>query len=151
MGIFAESVNDQNGNVADLISDRGWDCGAIGQVCGTWLASDIDTESGGRDTSMWDGEGSESGGTDREWACNGVRFRADVGGATDLEVESVVECFFEAGKGKGIGIDGDTVSIFDGVGTQIVEACDMVGMTMGVKDSVEFRDGGAKGLGTKIR
>lgn len=30
VGFFAESVNDQDGNVADLISDRGWDCGAIG-------------------------------------------------------------------------------------------------------------------------
>ena len=99
---------------------------------------------------MWDGERVESGGTDREWACDGVRFWADVGRTTDLEVESVVECFFEAGKGKGIGIDGDTVSIFDGVCAQIVEACDMVSMTMSVEDSVEFGDGGAKGLGAKI-
>ena len=30
VGFFAESVNDQDGNVADLISDRGWDCSAIG-------------------------------------------------------------------------------------------------------------------------
>jgi hypothetical protein len=67
-----------------------------------------------------------------------------------LEVESVIECFFEAGKGKGIGIDGDTVPIFDGVGAQIVEACDMVSMTMSVEDSVEFGDGSAKGLGAKI-
>ena len=100
---------------------------------------------------MWDGEGGESGRTDREWACDEVRFGADVGRTTDLEVESVVECFFKAGKSKGIGIDGDTVSIFNGVGTQIVEACDMVGMAMGVEDSVEFGDGGAKGLGAKIR
>ena len=63
VGIFAESVNDQNGNVADLISDRDWDCGAIGQVSGAWLASDIDTESGGRNTSVRDGKGSKSGGT----------------------------------------------------------------------------------------
>ena len=100
---------------------------------------------------MWDGKGSESGGTDREWACDGVRFGADVGRTTDFEVEGVVECFLEARKSKGICIDGDTVSIFDGVGAQIVEACDMVGMAMGVEDSVEFGDGGAKGLGTKIR
>jgi hypothetical protein len=79
-----------------------------------------------------------------------VRFGADVGWTTDFEVESVVECFLEAGKGKGISIDGDTVSIFNGVGAQIVEACDMVGMTMGVEDRIEFGDGGAKGLGTKI-
>jgi len=64
VGFFAESVNDQDGNVADLISDRGWDCGAIGQVCGAWLASDVDTESGGRDASVWDGKGGESDGTD---------------------------------------------------------------------------------------
>ncbi len=79
-----------------------------------------------------------------------MRFGADVGRTTDLEVESVVECFFEPGKGKGIGIDGDTVSIFNGVGAQIVEACDMVGVTMSVEDRVEFGDGGAKGLGAKI-
>ena len=30
VGFFAESVNDQDGNVADLISDWGWDRGAIG-------------------------------------------------------------------------------------------------------------------------
>jgi hypothetical protein len=30
VGFFTESVNDQDGNVADLISDRGWDRGAIG-------------------------------------------------------------------------------------------------------------------------
>jgi hypothetical protein len=114
------------------------------------LASDIDTESGGRDTSVWDGERVESGGTDREWACDGVRFRADVGRTTDLEVESIVECFFESGKGKGIGINGDTVSIFDGVGAQVVEACDMVGMAMGVEDRIEFGYRGAKGLRAKI-
>ena len=99
---------------------------------------------------MWDGERGESGGTDREWACDGVRFGADVGRTTDFEVEGVVECFLEAGKGKWIGIDGDTVSIFDGVSPQIVEACDMVGVTMGVEDRVEFGYGGAKGLGAKI-
>lgn len=99
---------------------------------------------------MWDGKGSESGGTDREWSCDGVRFGADVGRTTDFEVEGVVECFLEARKGKGICIDGDTVSIFNGVGAQIVEACDMVGMAMGVEDSVEFGDGGAKSLGAKI-
>ena len=75
---------------------------------------------------------------------------ADVGRTTDFEVESVVECFFEAGKGKRIGIDGDTVPIFDGVGAQIVEACDMVSMTMSIEDSVEFGDEGAKSLGAKI-
>ena len=99
---------------------------------------------------MWDGKGCESDGTDREWACDGVRFGADVGRTTDFEVESVVECFFEAGEGKRIGIDGNTVSIFDGVGAQIVKACDMVGVTMGVEDRVEFGDGGTKGLGPKI-
>ena len=114
------------------------------------MASDVDTESGGRDAAVWDGKGSESGGTDRECACDGVRFGADVGRTTDFEVEGVVKCFFEAGKGKRIGIDGDTVSIFDGVGTQIVEACDMVGVTMRVEDRVEFGDGGAKSLGAKI-
>ena len=100
---------------------------------------------------MWDGKGCESDGTDLEWTCDGVRLGADIGRTTDFEVESVVECFFEPGKGKGIGIDGDTVSIFNGVGAQIVEACNMVGMAMGVEDSVELGDGGAKGLGTKIR
>ena len=99
---------------------------------------------------MWDGKGCESDGTDREWTCDGVRLGADIGGTTDFEVESVVECFFQAGEGKGIRIDGDTVSIFDGVGAQIVEACDMVGVTMGVEDRVEFGDRGAKGLGAKI-
>jgi len=79
-----------------------------------------------------------------------VRLGADIGWATDFEVESVVECFLEAGEGKGIGIDGDTVSVFNGVGAQIVEACDMVGVTMGVEDRVEFGDRGAKGLGPKI-
>ena len=99
---------------------------------------------------MWDGKGGESDGTDWEWTRDGVRLGADIGRTTDFEVESVVECFFEAGEGKGIGIDGDTVSIFDGVGAQIVEACDMVSVTMGVEDSVEFGDGGAKSLGSKI-
>ena len=100
---------------------------------------------------MWDGKWGESGGTDREWACDRVRFGANVGRTTDFEVESVVECFFEPGKGKGISIDGDTVSIFNGVGAQIVEACDMVSVTMGVEDRVESGDGSAKGLGAKMQ
>ena len=45
-----------------------------------------------------------------------MRLWADVSGAADFEVEGVVESFFEAGESEGIGVDGDAVSIFHGVG-----------------------------------
>jgi hypothetical protein len=79
-----------------------------------------------------------------------VGFWADVGGATGLEVEGVVEGFFEAGEGERLGVDGDSISILYRVGAKVVEACDVVGMAMGVEDSIEVWDGGAEGLGTKI-
>jgi len=60
-----------------------------------------------------DGQGNESGGGNGERASDGVRFGADVGGTTYFEIESVVEGFFEAGESEGIGVEGNTVSIFD--------------------------------------
>ena len=62
---------------------------------------------------MGDGQGNESDGADGERAGDGVRFGADVGRATFLEIESVVEGFFEAGESEGIGVEGNAVSIFD--------------------------------------
>ena len=62
---------------------------------------------------MGDGQGNESGGADGERAGDGVRFGADVGGATFFEIESVIEGFFEAGESEGIGVKGNTVSIFN--------------------------------------
>lgn len=79
-----------------------------------------------------------------------MRFGANVSGAAFFEVESVVERFFESGESKGIGIDRDAVSVFDGVGAEIIKAGDMIGVAVGVEDRIEAGDGGAEGLGAKI-
>ena len=148
--IFAEAVDDEGGNFADQISDFLGNSGAVGQIDEAGLVLEVDTESGGGDATVGYGQGSEGEGTERERACDGVRFWADVSGAADFKVEGVVESFFEAGESEGIGVDGDPISIFHGVGAKVIESCDVVGMAMGVEDSIKVWDGGAEGLGTKI-
>jgi len=148
--IFAESVDDEGGNFADQISDFLGNSGAVGQIDKAGLVMEVDTESGGGDATVRYGQGSEGEGTERERACDGVRFWADVSGAADFEVEGVVESFFEAGEGERIGVDRNSISIFHGVGAQVVESCDVVGMAMGVEDRIEVWDGGAESLRAKI-
>ena len=148
--IFAEAVDDEGGNFADQISDFLGNSGAVGQIDEAGLVLEVDTESGGGDATVGYGQGSEGEGTERERACDGVRLWADVSGAADFEVEGVVESFFEAGESEGIGVDGDAVSIFHGVGAKVIESCDVVGMAMGVEDRIEVWDGGAEGLRAKI-
>jgi hypothetical protein len=148
--IFAEAVDDEGRNFADQISNFLGNSGAVRQIDEAGLVMKVDAESGGSDATVGYGQGSEGEGTERERACDGVGFWADVSGAADFEVEGVVEGFFEAGEGEGIGVDGDSISIFYGVGAQVVEACDVVGMAMGVEDRIEVWDGGSEGLGTKI-
>ena len=142
--IFAEAVDDESGNFADQISDFLGNSGAIGQIDEAGLVLEVDTESGGGDATVRYGQGSEGEGTERERACDGVGFWADVSRAADFKVEGVVEGFFEAGKSEGIGVDGDPISIFHGVGAKVIEACDVVGMAMGVEDSIKVWDGGAE-------
>ena len=151
VGFLAKSIDDEDGNMAELMADRGGDGGAIGQVGGPWLTADIDTESGGGDAAVRDGEGGKSNCAERERAGDGVRLGANVGGASFEKIEGVVESFFEAGKSEGIGVDGNTVTISDGVGAEVVEASDMIGVAMGVEDGIDFGDGGAQGLGPEIR
>ena len=147
---FAEAIDDEDGDMTDKIADGWGDGGAIGEVDGAGAARAVESESRGGDTAVRDGERNKSGGADGERAGDGVCFRADVGGATYFEIESVVEGFFEAGESEGIGVKGDTVSIFDGVGAEIVEAGDMIGVAVGIDDGIEAGNGGAEGLGTKI-
>lgn len=151
VGFFAQPVDDEDGNLADEIADRGRHGGAIGQVSGAGLTGKVETEPGGGDTTMGNEQGGEGERADGKGAGDGMRFRANVGRAADFEIEGIIESFFEAGKGEGIGVDGETVTIFDGVGPKVIESSDVVGMAVGVKDSVEFRNGGAKGLRAKIR
>jgi len=148
--IFAEAVDDEGGNFADQISDFLGNSGAVGQIDEAGLVMEVDTESGGGDTTVGYGQGVKGEGTERERACDGVGFWADVSGATDFEVKRVVESFFKAGESEGIGVDGDAVSIFYGVGAKVIESCDVVGMAMGVKNRIEVWDGGAKSLRAKI-
>jgi hypothetical protein len=148
--IFAEAVDDEGGNFADQISDFLGNSGAVGQIDEAGLVLEVDTESGGGDTTVRYGQGSESKWAERERACDGVGFWADVSGATDFEVKGVVESFFEAGESKGIGVDGNSISIFYGVGAKVIESCDVVGMAMGVEDRIEVWTGGAESLRAKI-
>ena len=114
--IFAQAVDDEGGNFADQISDFLWNSGAVGQIDEAGLVLEVDTESGGGDATVGYGQGSESKWAERERACDGVGFWADVSGAADFEVKGVVESFFEAGESEGIGVDRNAVSIFYGVG-----------------------------------
>ena len=147
---FAEAIDDEDGDMTDKIADGWGDGGAIGEVDGAGAARAVESESRGGDTAVRDGERNKSGGADSERAGDGVCFRADVGGATYFEIESVVEGFFEAGESEGIGVEGDAVTIFDGVGAEIVEAGDMIGVAVGIEDGIEAGNGGAEGLGSEI-
>ena len=110
---FAEAVDDEDRDIANEIADGWGDGGTVGKVGGARAACGVDSESSGGNSAVGDGEGNESGGADGERAGDGVCFGADVGGATYFEIESVVEGFFEAGESEGIGVEGNTVSIFD--------------------------------------
>ena len=113
MRFFAEAVDDEDRDIANEIADGWGDGGAVGKVGGARAACGVDSESGGGNTAVRDGQGNESGGGNGERAGDGVRFGADVGGTTYFEIESVVEGFFEAGESEGIGVEGNAVSIFD--------------------------------------
>ena len=110
---FAEAVDDEDRDIANEIADGWRDGGAVGKVGSARPACGVDSESSGRNTSVGDGQGNESGGADGERAGDGVWFGANVGGASYFEIESVVEGFFEAGESEGIGVEGNAVSIFD--------------------------------------
>ena len=79
-----------------------------------------------------------------------MRFWANVGRAPFFDVEGVVEGFFQPGESEWIGIEGDAVSVFHGVGSKIIEAGDMIGVAVGIQDGIKSRDGSAKGLGAEI-
>lgn len=110
---FAEGVDNEDRNIANEIADGWGDGGAVGKVGGARAACGVDSESSGGNAAVGDGEGNESDGTDGERAGDGVWFGADVGGATCFEIECVVEGFFEPGESEGIGVKGNTVSIFE--------------------------------------
>ena len=147
---FAEAIDDEDGDITDKIADGRGDGGAIGEIDSAGAARAVDSESRGGDATVRDGERNKSGGADGERAGDGVCFGADVGGATYFEIESVVEGFFEAGESEGIGVERDAVTIFDGVGAEIVEAGDMIGVAVGIEDGIEAGNGGAEGLGSEI-
>ncbi len=110
---FAEAVDDEDRNIANEIADGWRDGGAVGKVGSARAACGVDSESSGGNAAVRYGQRNESGGGNGERADDGVRFGADVGGTTYFEIESVVEGFFEAGESEGIGVEGNTVSIFD--------------------------------------
>ena len=148
--VFAQPVDDEDGNVANEIADGGWHGGAVGQVGDLGFSMKINTKSGGGDGAVRDGKWDKGERAQGEGSSDGVRFRANVSGATVFEVEGVIESFFEAGESKGIGIDGDAVSVFNGVRAEIIKAGDMIGVAVGVEDGIETGNGGAEGLGAKI-
>ena len=57
VGFLAKSVNDEDGDTADEIADGCGNGSAIGQVGGTRLAIAVDSEAGGGDGAVGNGEG----------------------------------------------------------------------------------------------
>lgn len=150
VGFLAKSVDDQDGDTADEIANGCGNGSAIGQVGGTRFAIAVDTEAGGGDGAVGNGKGSKGQRSKRKGSGDGMRFGANVGGASFFDVEGVVEGFFQPGESEWIGIDGYAVSVFHGVGSKIIEAGDMVGMAVGIQDGIKSRDASAKGLRAEI-
>ena len=148
--LVAQSVDDEDRDVTNEIPDVGWHGGAIGQIDGPGAAIPIQAKAGGGNSTMGDGERNKGDGAEGKGALDSVGFGADVGSVAVMEVESVIESLVETGKGVGVGIDGDAISVFNRVGAKVIEAGDVVGVAVGVNNRVEPRNGGAQGLGTKI-
>ena len=99
---------------------------------------------------MRDGQRDEGDRTEREGAFNAVGFGADVGRVAVVGVKGVIESLVETGERVGVGVDGDPVAVFDGVGAEVIEAGDVVGMAVGVNSGVQTGDCGPKSLGAEI-
>ena len=54
--VFAQPIDDEDGNVADEIADGGWHGGAVGQIGNLGFSLKIDTKSGGGDGAVGDRE-----------------------------------------------------------------------------------------------
>ena len=122
MGFVAQAVDDEDGNIAELGPDGGRDGGAVGQIGSPWLAVAVEPESGGDDGAVGDGQGDEGDRAKGERTFDAVGFGTDVGGVAMVDVKGVIKSLVEAGEGVGIGVDGDAVTVFHGVGAEVIEA-----------------------------
>ena len=76
---------------------------------------------------------------------------ARAGGVAVFLAEGVFEDAFDVVCGLLVGVDGEVVVPAKAEGTQVVEAHDVVGVAMGVEDSIDLTDAFAEGLGVEIR
>jgi len=150
VGFVAQAIDDEDGDVTELGPDGGRDGGAVGQVGGPGPSVPVEPESGGNNGTVGNGQGDEGDRAKGERSLNAMGFRADVGGVAMVNVESVIKSLVKTGEGVGIGVDGDAVAVFDGVGAEVIEAGDVVGMAVGVNGGIQTGDCGPKSLGAEI-
>jgi len=151
MRFVAETVNDEDGNIVKLLSNRGGNGGAVGKVGGARTAVPIQAKPGRGDAAVGNRERDKGDGAELEGSLDAVGLRTNVGGTAVIHIESVIKGLVQAGKGVGIGVNRNPVSVFDGVGAQVVEAGDVIGMAVRVDGGIQPGNARTESLGTKVR
>jgi len=102
-----------------------------------------------------DGDALEAGSEEIETGAgcgvNAVKFDAGAGGIAIFGAECVFEDALEGCGGFVVGVDGKVAFGVKAEGAEVVEAHDVVGVTVGVEDGVDATDVFPDGLGVEVR
>ena len=148
--IAAEGVEDENVEVLKEGDALVGNVAHVGEVGGAAeaIASDLLT-------AVCDGNALEACAEDVE-ACagrevNAVKLHAGAGGIAIFGAEGVFEDAFEGLRGRVVGVDREVALDVKAEGAEVVEAHDVISVTMGVEDGIDAADVFADGLGVEVR
>ena len=150
VGVATKGIDDEDVEILEESYAFVGDVAHVGEVGGAakTVASDLLA-------AMGDGDALEAGAEEIETGAgcgvDAVKFDAGAGGIAVFGAEGVFEDAFEVCGGFVVGVDGKVAFGVKAEGAEVVEAHNVVGVTVGVEDGVDATDVFADGLGVEVR
>jgi len=148
--VIPETIDDENGDITYQTANRWRDGGTIRKVNGAGTPPRIDAESRGGDRSMRNGKRSEGYIPQLKRAGDLMGLGTNIGGVSMLDIEGVIKGLVKAGKGVGVGIKRNPIAVLDRIGSEVIKTGDVIGMAVGIEDSIQSGNSCPKCLGAKI-
>lgn len=147
---WAEAVEDHEVEVMEAVEGLGGDGLAIGDESGGVVVG-IDSPAIHMGAAVGDGERGKADGADGEggWG-DGVELDSGEGGSWEWGEGEVMEDAGGVAGGTWGSVNGEGFGHTVGVGAEVIEAEEVVGVGMGEEDEVEGRDVGAEALGSEV-
>lgn len=149
MRVAAEGIEDEYVEILEERDALGWDVAHVGEIgsVAEAVAGDLLAAVGDRDSAKTC--------TEEIDACSGcwvdaVNLDLGAGGVAIFFAEGVLEDALEAACGGVVGVDGHVAFDAEAEGAQVVEAEDVIGVTVGVEYGVDVTDVFADGLRVEV-